>query len=713
MLHFERLKYYFGTFCFAAVSTTAWAQAVRPGHAGNALIVEPVNEGKLHVLKGNTRPEATAQNDAGAAPDSLAMDHMLVVMQRSAAQEQALQQTIDQLHNSKSPLFHKWLTADQFGQTYGAAQQDIDTVSAWLQSHGFTVNAVYPSGVAIDFSGNAGQVRDAFHTPIHYLNVNGVRHVANMSDPQIPAALAPAVAGIASMHDFAPHAMRKARPNFTFTSQGSTFQALTPEDLATIYDLGPLFQAGITGKGQTIAVIEDANLYSTSDWDTFRSTFGLSQYSSGSLAVVNPAAPGLFNNCAVPGLAQGDDGEAILDAEWASAAAPDATIEVATCASTRATFGGFIALQNLINGANPPAIVSISYGECEAENGTAANAAYAAAYEQAVAEGISVFVAAGDGGAASCDAGASGATHGIGVSGFASTPYNVAVGGTDFGDTYDGTTATYWNATNSANYGSAISYIPEIPWNDSCAGSLLSTYLGFSSGYGSSGLCASSMARQYSLLSVSAGSGGPSGCATGSSQTPGVTDGTCQGYGKPSWQGGLNGIPSDSVRDLPDISLFAGTGVWGHYYVMCWTDIRNGGASCSGDPSTWAGAGGTSFASPIVAGIQALINQNAGGAQGNPNYVYYSLAAGGSGSSIFHGVTRGDIAVNCGGTENCYGATVASGFGRRSQQSANGALSVSSGQYSPAFGAAAGWNFATGIGSIDAFNLVTNWSSGQ
>jgi len=713
MLHFERLKYYFGTFCFAALSTTALAQAVRPGHAGNPLIVEPVNEGKLHVLKGNTRPEATAQNDAGAAPDSLAMDHMLVVMQRSAAQEQALQQTIDQLHNSKSPLFHKWLTADQFGQTYGAAQQDIDTVTAWLQSHGFTVNAVYPSGMAIDFSGNAGQVRDAFHTPMHYLNVNGARHVANMSDPQIPAALAPAVAGIASMNDFAPHAMRKARANFTFTSQGSTYQALTPEDVATIYDLGPLFQAGITGKGQTIAVIEDANLYSTSDWDTFRSTFGLSQYSSGSLAVVNPGAPGLFNNCSAPGLAEGDDGEAILDAEWASAAAPDATIEVATCASTRATFGGFIALQNLINGANPPAIVSISYGECEAENGATANAAYAAAYEQAVAEGISVFVAAGDGGAASCDAGTSGATHGIGVSGFASTPYNVAVGGTDFGDTYDGTTATYWNATNSANYGSAISYIPEIPWNDSCAGSLLSSYLGFSSGYGSSGLCASSMARQYSLLSVSAGSGGPSGCATGSSQTPGVTDGTCQGYGKPSWQAGLTGIPSDSVRDLPDVSLFAGTGVWGHYYVMCWTDIRNGGAPCSGDPSTWAGAGGTSFASPIVAGIQALINQNAGGAQGNPNYVYYSLAAGGSGSSIFHSVTRGDIAVNCGGTENCYGATLASGFGRRSQQSANGALSVSSGQYSPAFGAAAGWNFATGIGSIDAFNLVTNWSSGQ
>lgn len=714
MRNSERLKYYFGTFCFAAISTAAFAQPARPGHPGNPLIVQSVNEAKLHVLKGNTRPEATAANDAGVAPDSLAMEHMLVVMSRSAAQEQALQQIIDQLHNPKSPMFHHWLTAQQFGQTYGAAQQDIDTVTAWLQSHGFTVNAVYPSGMAIDFSGNAGQVRDAFHTSIHYLNVNGARHVANMSDPQIPTALAPAVFGIASMHDFPPHAMRKAHPNFTFTSQGSTYQALTPEDLATIYDLNPLFQAGITGQGQTIAVIEDANLYSTSDWDTFRSTFGLSQYNSGSLTVVNPAAPSGFNNCSAPGLAQGDDGEAILDAEWASAAAPNATIEVATCASTRATFGGFLALQNLVNSANPPSIVSISYGECEAENGAAANAAYAAVYQQAVAEGISVFVAAGDGGAASCDAGNTGATHGIGVSGFASTPYNVAVGGTDFGDTYDGSTATYWNTTNSANYGSATSYVPEIPWNDSCAGSLLASYLGYSTGYGSSGLCASSSARQNGLLSVSAGSGGPSGCATGYSATPGVTDGTCQGYAKPSWQAGLNGIPSDAVRDLPDISLFAGTGIWGHYYVMCWTDIRNGGAPCTGDPSTWAGAGGTSFATPILAGIQALVNQNAGGPQGNPNYVYYSLAAGGSGSSIFHSVTRGDISVNCGGSQNCFGATATSGgFGRRAQSSADGALSVSTASYNPAFGAAAGWNFATGIGSVDAFNLVTNWSSGR
>ena len=178
-------------------------------------------------------------------------------------------------------------------------------------------------------------------------------------------------------------------------------------------------------------------------------------------------------------------------------------------------------------------------------------------------------------------------------------------------------------------------------------------------------------------------------------------------------------FPADGVRDIPDVSMFAGTGIWGHYYVMCWSDIRNGGASCAGDPSTWAGAGGTSFGAPIVAGIQALINQNAGGPQGNPNYVYYKLAA--NGAPVFHGVTRGDITVNCSGTENCFGATTSSsgpggGRGRRGiafAATSNGALSVSDSSYSPAYGAVSGWNFATGIGTLDVYNLVTNWSSGQ
>ena len=331
----------------------------------------------------------------------------------------------------------------------------------------------------IDFSGNAGQVRNAFHTEIHNLNVNGVAHIANMYDPRIPAALSPAVAGIVSLHDFRPHTNYQSRavnPKFTGTcgSYGACL-ALVPADLATIYNLNPLFQAGITGTGETIVVIEDTNVYNPADWSTFRSTFGLSGYTSGSFTQVHPG------NCSSPGV-NGAEGEAILDAEWASAAAPNAAIVLASCADTFTTFGGLIALQNLLNSASPPPIVSISYGECEAENGATANLAYYNTYQQGVAEGTTIFVSSGDEGAASCDADQAIARHGIGVSGFTSTPFNVSVGGTDFGDTYANCKGTsfptcdsaYWNSANTSVYGSAKSYIPEIPWNNSCAGTLYS-----------------------------------------------------------------------------------------------------------------------------------------------------------------------------------------------------------------------------------------------
>ena len=387
---------------------------------------------------------------------------------------------------------------------------------------------------------------------------------------------------------------------------------------------------------------------------------------------------------------------------------------LASCADTP-TFGGLIAFQNLINGSQPPALVSISYSECEAENLAAGNAAYNAAYQQAVSEGISVFVSAGDSGAASCDDNRTNATHGIGVSGLASTPYNVAVGGTDFSDTSSGTTGSYWSSTNRATYGSALSYIPEIPWNDSCASTVLSNYLtGSGITYGSNGFCNSSQGQSF--LTTAAGSGGPSGCATGSPSGTGIVSGSCQGWPKPSWQTALSnfGNPTDGVRDLPDLSLFAANGVWGHYYLFCFSDTSNGGAVCDDDPSSWSGAGGTSFAAPIMAGIQALVNQKTGQNQGNPNSVYYQLAAteyNGSSSScnssngngvssacVFYDVTQGDIDVNCTGRHNCY-----------LDSAQEGVLSTSNRTYNPAYGAATGWDFATGIGSVNAANLANNW----
>lgn len=670
-------------------------------------ITKTINEANLVTLHGNTRPEAKAANDRGRVEDDFAMDHMLLQLQRSPEQEQALQQLIDSLHDRNSPNYQKWLTAVEFGKQFGLAQEDLSAIRNWLESHGFTVNVVYTNGMLIDFSGTAGQVREAFHTEIHRLNVNGVEHIANMNDPQIPEALAPAVAGVVSLHNFMPHPANKPRRNYTYTSGSSTLYAVVPADLAKIYNFTPQFSAGITGSGQTVVVIENTNVYSTSDWSTFRSTFGLSGYTSGSFSQVHPGS-----NCTNPGT-NGNDGEAILDAEWASAAAPNAAIELASCKDTSTTFGGLIAFQNLVNGSSPPPIYSISYGECEAYNGATANAAYNTAYQQAVTEGLSVYVSSGDEGAASCDADEAYATHGIGVSGFASTQYNVAVGGTDFSDTYSGTDSTYWNSSNGSYYESAKSYVPEIPWNDSCASVLIATVEGYSTTYGSSGFCNSTVGKE-DFLTTASGSGGPSGCATGTASTSGVVSGTCKGWAKPSWQS-IVGNPSDSVRDLPDVSLFAANGVWSHYYVFCWSDTSEGGTACTGAPSGWSGAGGTSFASPIWAGIQALINQKKGAKQGNPNPRLYALGSseygtGGSsscnssnGNSVgstctFYDVTLGDMDVPCTGTHSCY-----------KPSGTYGVLSTSTSSYQKAYGTTTGWDFATGIGTVNVNNLVNNF----
>ena len=371
----------------------------------------------------------------------------------------------------------------------------------------------------IDFSGSAGQVREAFHTPIHNLDVNGEAHIANMSDPQIPAALAPVVTGIASLNDFKPSPMYRTRPpDYTFagctsssthpTYPGSCY-AVTAQDNAVIYNLNPLWSAGYTGAGQTIAIVEDTDVYSTTDFSTYRSTFGLSTaYPSGNLTQVHPGS------CTDPGH-NGDDGEAALDVEVASGVAPNATIELISCPSTNVSFGGQIALQNLINAAGPyPGVVSISYGECEAVNGNGGNALFYNTYQQAASQGLSVFVSSGDEGASQCSndfsAGSEYDVTSLGVTGWGETPYNVAVGGTDFEDYYNAKTgqnggaalSTYWNTTNGSTYGSAKSYIPEIPWNNSCANTLIAEVAKCSfTTYGSTGFCNTSPGNSTSWLS--------------------------------------------------------------------------------------------------------------------------------------------------------------------------------------------------------------------
>jgi len=702
-------------------------------------IHDKVDDSNRVTLHGNTRPEATATNDLGAVEDSRPMTSMLLQLKPSEETQAALKQYIDDLHDPKSASYHQWLTPAQFAEHFGVAQADVASVSAWLQSQGFTINGVAPTGLLIEFSGTAGQVRKAFSTTIHRLSVNGHSHIANYSDPQIPAALSPAVAGIVSLHDFHPtphHVARNQGAKYTYAGTNGPVHALAASDLATIYNLTPLFAAGYSGKGQSIMVLEDTYLYSATDWTIFRKTFGLARpYPYGTLSQVSPAGaitctnPGFQGKSSDPGY--GDDGEAAIDVEWATAAAPNAAIILAACldgSGDNTNFGGFIALENTLNGpaSGLPSVVSISYGVAEASNGAAANLAYATVYEQAVTEGVSIFVSSGDELAASADDG-NVATHGIGISGFASTPYNVAVGGTDFGYVADNVDpATYWSATNSPTYGSALSYIAEIPWNQSCAGSLLAAFEGLTP----AALCNNPAVTSGSgalnfLLNAVGGSGGPSGCATGAPATANVVGGTCAGYAKPSWQVGIVGNPSDRVRDIPDVALFASAGFWDPYYTVCWSNPDTnpsvgGGYTCNGAPSTWAGFGGTSVSSPIMAAIQALVNQKTGSRWGNPNTVYYQLANveyGATGSAAcnstsvnkasnsckFYDVTQGDIVGVCStrNARNCY---------RPSGSNARyGILSTSNTVSQPAYSAGTGWDFGTGIGSVNAFNLVMGW----
>ena len=664
-------------------------------------ITQPVDDSDLVPLAGQTHPLAIAKYDRGAVPDTFPMNHMFLQLRRSPQQEKALQNLLNQLQDPHSPNYHKWLTARQIA-SFGPAQEDIDSVVQWLTSHGLQVNAIHQSRLTIDVSGTAGQVREAFHTEIHKYIVHGEQHIANASDPMIPASLGRVMVGMVSLHDFMPKPMMiKPKKDFTFTCtgcpdgfDGAVFFDEAPADFATIYNVSPLYKAKkpITGKGQTVYVIESSNI-NPADVKSFRTAFGLSSF-AGKFSQVHPGT-----GCANPGI-NDEEGEAAVDAEWAGAVAPDANVVLASCASTDTNFGGFIAVQNLLDSAHPPAIMSLSFSECEAALGPSGNAFFADLWLQAALEGTSVFVSSGDGAAAGCDDfdTATFATGGIAANGIASTPFNVATGGTDFQDTALNANGTYWKATNSATGLSAKSYIPEIPWNDSCAGSIAFTFIGYSSGID---FCNSSIGMGF--LNIVGGSGAPSFV-----------------YSKPFWQTAIPGNPNDGKRDLPDVSLYASNGFWSHAILLCMSDAKQGGAPCNYTNPTdtlFNSAGGTSFTAPQFASIQALINQKAGVPQGNPDMVYYALARaqysnpsqlaacnsakgkGVSNSCVFYDVTLGDNDVPCFGPVNCY-APISGAYG---------VLSTSDSTLKVAYPATKGWDFATGIGTVNVTNLVNSW----
>jgi hypothetical protein len=684
----------------AYVASRSGAQTIGAASASapRVLVTHAVVDVERTTLGGNTHPLVRRALDQGAAPSSLPMQHMILVLKRSAEQESALGELLDAQQTKGSPSYHQWLTPDEFGKEFGPADGDISVVEAWLESHGFKVESVSRGRMAIEFSGTAGQVQEGFQTTIHSYLLNGDQHWGNAVDPSIPSALAPVVKGVLSLHNFPRRAqltLRHAPPmalpgaeafSPLFTYGKSILYGLGPTDFATIYNVLPLWNAGIDGTGQTIAIVGETDIHLT-DIANFRSQFGLP---------ANP--PHIIVNGADPGISDGDEPEAVLDVSWSGAVAKNATIDLVASATTSTALGVDLSALYIVDNDLAP-VMSESYGECEAQLGNAGNAFYNALWQQAAAEGITVVIAAGDGGSAGCDDfnTTAEASDGLAVSGTAATPYNVSVGGTDFDQTAT-TAPTYWSATNSATTGaSALGYIPETTWNQSCAAQ-------------GAGNCT----VNGSGLDIVGGSGGPSRCNYVSG------DGVClAGNLKPSWQTGP-GVPQDGVRDQPDVSMFASAGFNGSFYIMCEADLGFFGINstlnlpCNLATDSFTGVGGTSAAAPVFAAIMAMVDEKTGARQGNPNYVLYNLAAqsgascnsstasANGGSCIFYDITKGNDSVPClGGPPDC-GLATANSYG---------ILVDPNNPTVPAWTTTPGYDLATGLGSVNAANLVKAWSS--
>jgi subtilase family serine protease len=400
--------------------------AAAQSSAVRSLITQGVDETKLAALRGNTHPLARAEFDRGAAPASLAMDHMLLVLKRSPEQDAALEALLAQQQDKTSPNYHKWLTPEQFGQQFGPSDQDIQTITSWLQSHGFQNVNVANGRTTIDFSGTAGQVEAAFHTSIHkYVFPSGEEHWANAGDPQIPTALNVVVAGVNSLNNFprkplhhSKGVVRRSAATGQYTRVTSEFTyadncngtntncfGIGPGDFATIYNVPSTINGTVPGSGQTIAIVSDSDIYA-SDVNDFRSVFGLPAITFNQIETGTD--PGVqFNE------SNSDEEEVIIDVEWSGAVAPGATIDLVVSASTNGGFGGDTSAQYVINcqnpgpgcpaGAVPASILSYSYALCELFLGTSGNQFYYNEWQQASAEGITVLVAAGDTGSAGCD----------------------------------------------------------------------------------------------------------------------------------------------------------------------------------------------------------------------------------------------------------------------------------------------------------------------
>lgn len=639
-------------------------------------IAGPIDEAVLTPLTGNTHPLALPAFDHGPAPVSMPAGRLVLVLHRSAQQEADLESYLEAEQNPASGSYHKFLTPEEYGKRFGVGDADLAQLQSWLERHGLQVTKLDKGRMALEMTGTVGQVSAAFHTSIHRYVVGGQQFWANATDPEIPQALAPVIAGFASLNSIKPRSQlirgpsgvydaktHTITPTYTIGNASSGYYIyLGPADAATIYDtpttLNPhLSGTALDGTGVTIGIAGDSNIDVTQNAN-YRATFGLAPRAT--MVVVDGADPGQ----------NGDAVEAYLDTQVAGGIAPNANVILYTAADTSFQAGLFLAIQRALDD-NLVDILNVSFGGCEQAFGTAGNDFIMNLWQQAAAQGIAVTVSSGDSGSAGCDDPSTEqkAQNGFGVNGLASTPYNIAVGGTDYDTLYSGTFpasfTNYVDVTNTLpNHRSALAYIPEEPWNNS-------TYPN------------ASIAQNVPL---SVRTGVPS-----DDNIVGSGGGASAVYPAPAWQ---NGFGTGTARNLPDVSLLAGNGLYGALWGIC-TNVDTAGADCAsgatGSNFNLSGVGGTSAAAPAFAGMLALVEQKVGSRLGQANNVLYRLAKSMYGT-VFHDVVNGDNSVGCvSGSPNC-------------------AL-ISSYSFLTGYNASAGYDEASGLGSVDATQMANAWAS--
>jgi subtilase family serine protease len=572
---------------FMLPALAIWASLTIPAQAAVQNRIASTVEDETRTPLQHTIPaKVLASSDLGPAPANRSLSSITLRFNMTAAQQADLSQLLVDQQNPSSPNYHQWLTPEQFAARFGLSTADLAKVSTWLTNQGFTITGTARSATFITFTGTVAQVEKAFGTSIHSLSLDGEDHIANITDPTLPSAIAGVVTTITGLNDYKLKPRSRVttvnadavRPQFTSSVSGNHY--IAPGDFNTIYDVNPLLSNSTNGQGITIAVMGQTDI-SLTDAAAFRSASGL------------PAnAPTVKLYGTDPGTQSSDVDEAQLDVEWSGAVAPNATI---LYVNSKDVLG--VSLTQAIDN-NVAPIMSVSYGACEAAFGSANLNGYNQLFQQANAQGITVVGPSGDSGATDCDYQSATAAQGLAVDFPASSPFVTGAGGT----MYNEGSGSYWNSTNGTNSGSAMSYIPEVVWNESS-----------SSGLGASG-------------------GGASAYFT-----------------KPAWQTGP-GVPNDFARDVPDIAINSASVHEGYLFCSKGSCV-NGYRDSSGNLNV---VGGTSIAAPTFAGIIALVEQGLASRLGNVNPNIYALANSTYYANVFHDVTGGNNTSPCvTGTTNC------------------------------------------------------------